>query len=97
MIRAPASAGSAASRVTPEDMPEAMIKGARVIHASGISQAISESAAYTVSAAIDIAAAQGARISFDTNFRPRLWSAAEARPVIESAAARADILKTSGR
>ena len=50
-------AGSAASRMTPDDMPEAMIKGARVLHASGISQAISSSAADAVFAAMRMARA----------------------------------------
>ena len=35
------------------------------------------------------------RVSYDTNFRPRLWTAEAARPVIEAAARNADILKTS--
>lgn len=87
--------GSAASLMTAADLDTAMIGRAKVLHASGISQAISPSAADAVDAAITIATASGATISFDTNFRPRLWRAAEAWPVIRAAAARADILKTS--
>jgi 2-dehydro-3-deoxygluconokinase len=37
----------------------------------------------------------GATVSYDTNFRPRLWTAAQAWPVIKAAAAAADIVKTS--
>ena len=44
---------------TPDDMPEAMIKGARAIHASGISQAISSNAADSVFAAIEAASKAG--------------------------------------
>ena len=87
--------GSATSLMTPADLDAAMISSARFLHASGISQAISASAAGTVSAAIGMAKASGTRISFDTNFRPRLWTAAAARPVIEAAAREAHILKTS--
>lgn len=87
--------GSAASLMTPADLDPALIGHTLFLHASGISQAISDSAAKTVSTAIDIATAQGSRISFDTNYRPRLWSVAKAQPAIERAAARADILKTS--
>ena len=87
--------GSAASLMTPAVLKPGMIARARFLHASGISQAISASAAETVVAAIAMARASGVRVSFDTNFRPRLWDAAAARPVIERAAAEADILKTS--
>ena len=87
--------GSAASLMTPEALPERLIAAAKFLHVSGISQAISETAAATVARAIAMAREAGSRISFDTNFRPRLWPAEMARPVIMAAAARADILKTS--
>ena len=88
-------AGSAASRMTPADLDPGLIGAARFLHVSGISQAISDSAAETVMAAIALAGKAGVGVSFDTNFRPRLWSAEKARPVIAAAAAQADILKTS--
>jgi 2-dehydro-3-deoxygluconokinase len=87
--------GSAASRMLPADLDPALIASARFLHASGISQAISETAAETVAAAISMARKAGVGVSFDTNFRSRLWTAEKARPVIEAAAAQADILKTS--
>lgn len=88
-------AGSAASRMTPAGLDPALISSARFLHASGISQAISETAAETVAAAIAMARKAGVGVSYDTNFRPRLWTAAKARPVVAAAAAQADILKTS--
>lgn len=86
---------SAASLMTPADLKPDLIAAAKFLHASGISQAISGSAADTVTAAIMIARGAGVAVSFDTNFRPRLWSAQQARPVIEAAAASTNILKTS--
>jgi 2-dehydro-3-deoxygluconokinase len=86
-------AGSAASRMTPEDVPAEMIRSARVMHASGISQAISSSAADAVFAAMRIARAAGVAVSFDTNLRLRLWPLDRARAVIHAAAALADILR----
>jgi 2-dehydro-3-deoxygluconokinase len=86
---------SAASLMRPADLDARLIASARFLHASGISQAISRTAADTVAAAIAMARRAGTGISFDTNFRPRLWSAADAWPVISAAAAHADILKTS--
>ncbi|PZF76731.1 sugar kinase [Aestuariivirga litoralis] len=88
-------AGSAASRMTPADLDQGLIAAATFLHVSGISQAISRGAAETVAAAIAMARAAGTRVSFDTNFRPRLWSAPEARPLAEAAAAAADVFKTS--
>jgi len=88
-------AGSAASLMTPADLPEEKIAAARFVHASGISQAISESAAEAVVAAFRLARAHGAQVSYDTNFRPRLWTPAQARAPVEQGAAMADIVKTS--
>ena len=88
-------AGSAASRMVPADLDPALISSARFLHVSGISQAISDSAAETVAAAIAMARRAGVGVCFDTNFRPRLWSAEQARPVVGAAATQADILKTS--
>ena len=87
--------GSAASLMTPALLKPGLIAGARFLHVSGISQAISASAAETVSAAIALARRSGVKVSFDTNFRPRLWRAEEARGPILAAAAQADIVKTS--
>ncbi|WP_395662544.1 sugar kinase [Aestuariivirga sp.] len=87
--------GSAASLMSPVDLKPELIQGARFLHVSGISQAISATAAETVAAAIAMARGAGVGISFDTNFRPRLWMAAQALPAIEEAARHADILKTS--
>jgi 2-dehydro-3-deoxygluconokinase len=81
--------GSAAASYAPQDLPRAALATARIFYASGISQAISPSAAEAVSRAIDVARAAGAGIAYDTNYRARLWPAAEARPVIHAAVSRA--------
>ena len=88
-------AGSAASRMTPQDIPEAKIKAARIVHASGISQAISSSAADAVFTAMRMARGAGVTVSYDTNLRLRLWPLDRARAVIHAAAALADILRPS--
>lgn len=87
--------GSAASLMQPSHLDPSLIGNARYLHASGISQAISASAAETVTEAFRIARTKGVAISYDTNFRARLWNAADAWPVIRAAAAEADIVKTS--
>jgi 2-dehydro-3-deoxygluconokinase len=76
--------GSAASRIRPEDLPD--LGKASVVHASGISMAISQSACDTVLAAFSSART----ISFDSNLRLKLWPLARARAMIAAAAAKAD-------
>jgi 2-dehydro-3-deoxygluconokinase len=68
-----------------------MIRGARMLYASGISQAISASAADAVFHAIDTARAAGVPVAYDTNYRPRLWALDRARAIIHAAVAKADI------
>jgi 2-dehydro-3-deoxygluconokinase len=78
-------AGSAASRMRPADLPE--LQEASVVHASGISMAISQSACDTVLAAFERAKN---KISFDSNLRLKLWPLERAREMIGRAAAMAD-------
>ncbi len=66
-------AGSAASRMQPADVPERLLRSTRFLHVSGISQAISESAAATVQQAMRAARAAGALVSYDPNLRLSLW------------------------
>jgi 2-dehydro-3-deoxygluconokinase len=77
--------GSAAAAYAPEELPATAIATARIFYASGISQAISASAAEAVSRAIDIARDAGGAVAYDTNYRARLWPAAEARAIIHAA------------
>lgn len=77
--------GSAASRMAPEHVPEDYIAGARILHVSGISQAISGSAADAVFRAINIARANDTLVSYDTNLRLKLWSIERARAVTHAA------------
>mgnify|MGYP002620657826 CR=1 FL=1 len=83
--------GSAASRMRPAEVPREVIASARVLHVSGISQAISESACDTVFAAIEASRAAGTRVSFDTNLRLKLWPLARARAVILETVGLADV------
>jgi 2-dehydro-3-deoxygluconokinase len=83
-------AGSAASRMAPADLPQALLGRARCVHASGISLAISASACDTVLAAFEQARAALAKVSFDSNLRLKLWPLGRARAMIGAAAALAD-------
>lgn len=88
-------AGSAASRMTPADLPEALIRNAKFVHVSGISQAISASACDTVFAAIGIACAAGVKVAYDSNLRLQLWPLARARAVIKETVANCDLFLPS--
>lgn len=88
-------AGSAAAQVAPAELPLDRIAAARVLHLSGISQAVSASCADAGFAAIRHAKANGTIVSYDTNLRERLWPLDRARAVIQAAAALADILRPS--
>ncbi len=83
-------AGSAASRMRPETLPHEIIRGARILHVSGITQAISASACDATFAAIEAAEAAGALVSYDPNLRPKLWPLARARAVIMATIAQCD-------
>jgi 2-dehydro-3-deoxygluconokinase len=83
--------GSAASRMTPADLPRERIAVAKVLHLSGITLAISSSACDTAYAAIETARAGGVKVSFDTNLRLKLWPIDRARAVMSDVIAFCDL------
>ena len=83
-------AGSAASRMRPDELPLAVIRASRFVQASGISLAISASAADAVLAAFAEARAAGAQVALDSNLRLKLWPLARARAIIGAAIGLAD-------
>ena len=84
-------AGSASSMMTADDLPVAALQKAKLLHVSGISQAISDNAADAVFAAIDVVRSAGGRVSYDTNLRLKLWPIDRARAITHAAMARCDI------
>jgi 2-dehydro-3-deoxygluconokinase len=82
---------SAASRYAPADVPEEAVRAARILHLSGISQAISSSACDACFRVIAVAKSAGVQVSYDTNLRQQLWPKARAAAVIHAAIAMADI------
>lgn len=85
-------AGSSGSRLTPDDLPRSVISEASILHVTGITPALSESAADTVFAAVDVARRAGVTISFDVNYRKKLWPRPVAEPVLRKLAALADVV-----
>jgi len=85
---------SAMSRMRPADLPDGLFQPdlSRVLHVTGITLAISAAARETVHEAIRRAKAAGWRISFDTNYRGKLWSGAEAASGCDEAMSQADVI-----
>ncbi len=85
--------GSASSHYGPDDLPETVIRTAKVLHVSGITVAISETMRAAAFQAIDLIKESGGLVSLDLNYRPALWPSREAaEEVILSVADRADIV-----
>jgi 2-dehydro-3-deoxygluconokinase len=85
-------AGSAASRMTPDDVDPRLIAGAAVLHVSGITAAISPTAAAALRHAVAVARDAGVTVSFDLNHRSSLWSDADARALYREVVPLADVV-----
>jgi 2-dehydro-3-deoxygluconokinase len=83
--------GSAASRLTPADMPVDYIAKAKILHVSAISQAISATACDAVFRAVAIAREHQVLISYDSNLRLNLWPLERARAISHEAMRLCDI------
>ena len=71
--------GSAPTTLCPDDLDAEYIGSAKVLHCSGIAQAISESARATVLRAARMAKERGLKVSYDPNYRHQLWSHGDMR------------------
>ena len=86
------SAGSALSRA---DAAASLAATPRLLHVSGITPALSTSAAEAVTEAVRIAREAGALVSVDVNYRAKLWNADAARRSLSALARSADIVIAS--
>jgi 2-dehydro-3-deoxygluconokinase len=87
-------AGSAGSRLGPADVDAAahLFEGARWLHLTGITPALSPTARAAVERAIVLAREARLTISLDLNLRRKLWSDAEAALVLRDLATRVDVV-----
>ena len=89
-------AGSAFSHVSPGTIDwSSQLRGARWFHVSGITPALSESAAAVTAESLKAAKAAGLIVSYDVNFRVKLWNAFRARVVQEPLMQYVDLLVVS--
>lgn len=84
--------GSSGSRLSAGDIPDGVVERAGMLHVTGITPALSASAREAVEDAVTRARSAGVAVSIDINYRRKLWSAQEARPVLRRLVHRADML-----
>ncbi len=81
-------AGSAASALGPDLLDDPAVRGAGLLHLTGITPALSASCRALVEAALD----GPLPVSLDVNFRPALWAPGEAAGMLRRLADRADLV-----
>src|SRR6185369_12731348 len=89
-------ADSAASHMTIADIDWDYLLNTRVLHLTGITAALSENCYAVLEEAIKRAHAVGVMVSFDVNYRAKLWNAATAGEKLRPLIADADILFCKG-
>jgi 2-dehydro-3-deoxygluconokinase len=73
--------GSAGSRLAPRDLSTGLVAAADLLHLTGITPGLSESALATTRAALAAAAYADIPVSFDVNHRVAVWRDRDPRPV----------------
>ena len=89
-------AHSAISAIQPGEVDwKRVLDGAKWFHVSGITPALSDSAAAVTREALQSARAAGATVSYDLNYRAKLWSPEKAQAVQETLMPYVDVLITT--
>jgi 2-dehydro-3-deoxygluconokinase len=89
-------AASAISRVTPGSIDwSSAFEGARWYHVSGITPALSDNAAKVTAESLSAAKKAGLTVSYDLNYRSKLWTGKKARAVQEPFMDHVDVLITT--
>ncbi|MGY1623811.1 sugar kinase [Geodermatophilus sp. SYSU D00965] len=84
--------GSAASTLAPGAFDPAVLEGAAFLHLTGITGALSPECAEFLPWAARTAREAGVRVSYDVNYRSRLWEPAAARTATEALLPHVDVL-----
>ncbi|HVV21022.1 MAG TPA: sugar kinase [Pseudonocardiaceae bacterium] len=83
---------SPAAELTPATLDDPLVAGGRVLHLSGITAALSRSACDLVRTAVRERPDPDRLVSFDVNYRPKLWPVDEAAVVLAEIADAADLV-----
>lgn len=85
-------AGSAASLLAPDELTAPMVRGASIVHVTGITPMLSDSAHRATLRLLDLAREAGATVSFDPNVRLKLGTPERWREVVAPLLERADLV-----
>lgn len=85
-------AASACALIDPEMVPYALVDEARMLHLTGITPALSSQTQQVFGRLLERAQTSRIPLSFDVNYRAKLWSPEEAARQIEQACRQASIL-----
>ena len=88
---------SAFASIDPDEVAWSLLDGARVVHLTGITPALGPNASRLVERAIAEARRRRVRISFDVNYRAKLWDPPAARERIEPLLRGLDIIILNDR
>jgi 2-dehydro-3-deoxygluconokinase len=84
--------GSAGSRLRPADVDPQLVRNAALVHVTGITASISESARDSVRLVLELARSSGVPVSFDVNHRSSLWKRGDPAPLYREIATAAEIV-----
>lgn len=90
-------ANSAASQMQPDDFAWERLQGVKWLHLTGITPALSSSCLQTIKQAFIEANKVGTSVSFDLNYRAKLWTPEQAAPILDELAGQASIVIAARR
>jgi len=90
-------ANAAVTTATPDELPTERVTAADAFYTSGITPALSDTLEDTTRDLLERAQAADTTTAFDVNYRSKLWTPDEARPVVESLLPDVDVLVTAVR
>ncbi len=84
--------GSSCARIDPSALDLSGLESAQLLHLTGITPALSDNTRAVFSRLLRFAEREGIPLSFDVNYRAKLWGVAEAAVGIEAACRQASVL-----
>ncbi|TFG99562.1 sugar kinase [Candidatus Thorarchaeota archaeon] len=87
---------SAISKIKPGEVDwTKILEGTKLFHTSGITPALSTSCAESTTEVLKVAKEQGCKVSYDVNYRGKLWTPKEAQKYTEPVSEYIDVLITT--
>lgn len=83
---------SAGSALSGDNLAPALSRSPHILHVTGITSALSDSAAEAVLGAVSAAQEEGATVTFDVNYRSKLWSREEASSTLRTLVPYVDVV-----